>query len=300
MLEIAGLWKRDFQSGQEGYTLAAALLLGKNEVIQQIIPHYKIDALVRIKDTLRYDDREYIQTNLIEAYERLMVFVARHLPDKFYMEGDQRVSLRTRIFREVVANMIVHREYTNAAPCTFIIYSSRLETENANNPHGEGPIDPHNFAPFPKNPLIAKFFIQLGRVEELGSGVLNISRLAKTYAGAGQAAFIEGSTFKTVVPLPEETDGPAVNINDTINDTVNELDDTVNDTIKQRWASIIQSIEAKPGIRMRDLVHNLKVSEITVKRDMQKLKKLAEFRGTQKTGGYFLTAYMQSRLNSKK
>jgi ATP-dependent DNA helicase RecG len=311
MLEIAGLWKRDFQSGQEGYTLAAALLFGKNEVIQQIIPHYKIDALVRIKDQSRYDDREYIQTNLIEAYDRLMTFVSRHLPDKFYMESDQRVSLRTRIFREVVANLIVHREYTNAAPCTFVIYPNRLETENANNPHGEGPIDPHNFAPFPKNPLIAKFFIQLGRVEELGSGVLNISRLAQLYGGTGRASFIEGNTFKAIVPLPQETevhmfseDSPAnypVNYSyDTINDTVNELNDTVNDTVKKRLIHIIQSVGKKPGIRMRELIDALKVSEVTVKRDMQKLKRLVEFRGTQKTGGYFLTEQMQTRLNKRK
>lgn len=181
LLEMAGLWRRDFQSGQEGYTLAAALLLGKDEVIQQILTHYKIDALVRIHNTDRYDDREYIRTNLIEAYEQLMAFVAKHLPDKFYMEGDQRVSLRTKIFREIVANLIVHREYTNAQLCTFIIYNDRIETANANNPHGEGTIDPKNFAPFPKNPAIAKFFIQLGRVDELGSGVLNVNRLIKEY-----------------------------------------------------------------------------------------------------------------------
>jgi predicted HTH transcriptional regulator len=46
-----------------------------------------------------------------------------------------------------------------------------VETENANNPHGEGPIDPANFVPFPKNPLIAKFFIQLGR-SVLENGVI--------------------------------------------------------------------------------------------------------------------------------
>lgn len=121
-------------------------------VIQQILPHYKIDALVRKENVDRYDDREYIQTNLIDAYEKLMDFVAKHLPDKFFIEGDQRVSLRTKIFREVVANLIVHREYTNASPATFIIYKSCLETENANNPNGEGPILPDNFSPYPKNP----------------------------------------------------------------------------------------------------------------------------------------------------
>ncbi|MEZ4828232.1 MAG: putative DNA binding domain-containing protein [Bacteroidia bacterium] len=115
LLEKAGLWKKDFQTGQEGYTLAAALLLGKDEVIQHnlfniILPHYKIDALVRKNNTTRYDDRLYIQTNLVEAYEQLMDFVAKHLPDKFFLQNDQRRSLRTMIFREVIANLIVHRE----------------------------------------------------------------------------------------------------------------------------------------------------------------------------------------------
>jgi ATP-dependent DNA helicase RecG len=43
---------------------------------------------------------------------------------------------------------------------------------NANNPRKEGPIDPDNFTLFPKNPTIAKLFIQLGRAEELSSGYL--------------------------------------------------------------------------------------------------------------------------------
>lgn len=202
VMEISGLWKKDYLSGQEGFTLAAALLLGKDEVIQQIIPHYKIDALVRINNVERYDDRAYIQTNLIEGYELLMDFVNRHLPDKFYLQGDQRISLRTIIFREIAANLIIHREYTNAAPARFVIYADRVETENPNNPHGEGPIDPTNFVPFPKNPLIAKFFIQLGRAEELGSGILTTTRLTKEYAGKGKAVFIEGVTFKMVMPLP--------------------------------------------------------------------------------------------------
>lgn len=105
-----------------------------------------------------------------------MGFVAKHLPDKFYLEGDQRISLRAKIFREVVASLIVHREYTNAHPCSFVIGPAELRAENANNPHGEGPIDLQNFAPFPKNPTIVKFFIQLGRVDELGSGLLNVNK----------------------------------------------------------------------------------------------------------------------------
>ena len=176
LLNKAGLWKKDYQTGQEGYTLAAILLFGKDEVIQQIVPHYKTDALVRIHDKLRYDDREYIQTNLIESYEKLMAFVRKHLPDKFYLEGNQRINLRSKIFREIIANILAHREYSNASPATFIIKNEVIETENANNPHGNGPISVAAFTPFPKNPAIAKFLMQLGWVEELGSGVLNVSK----------------------------------------------------------------------------------------------------------------------------
>ena len=44
----------------------------------------------------------------------------KHLPDKFFLEGMQRVSLRDKIFREIIANMLIHREYTNAFPSSFI------------------------------------------------------------------------------------------------------------------------------------------------------------------------------------
>lgn len=206
MLLKAGMWKRDFSSAQEGYTLAAALLFGKDEVIQSILPHYKIDALVRKEDMNRYDDRLIIQTNLIEAYEQLIDFTAKHLPDKFYMEGDLRISLREKIFREVIANLIIHREYTNAYPATFTIYKDSINVRNANNPHVRGPLHLDSFSPFPKNPYLSKFFIQLGRVEELGSGIINITRYLKKYAPGATPQFIDIDIFETIIPLiPEPT-----------------------------------------------------------------------------------------------
>jgi ATP-dependent DNA helicase RecG len=105
-------------------------------------------------------------------------------------------------FREVVANVIIHREYTNAHPCSFIIQKDKIIVSNANNPHGEEPIDPTNFAPYPKNPTIAKIFIQLGRADELGSGVLNVHKLMKKYVGKGNPSFVEGIVFSMELPIP--------------------------------------------------------------------------------------------------
>ena len=67
-----------------------------------------------------------------------MDFITRHLPDKFYLEGDQRINLRSNIFREIIANILVHREFTDAYPATLTIFADRVETVNANIPNGQG------------------------------------------------------------------------------------------------------------------------------------------------------------------
>ena len=200
LLKSAGLYLRDLQSGKEGITLAGILLLGKDELIFSALPHFKTDAILRRENTDRYDDRDDIRTNLIESYERLMGFIAKHLNDKFYLEMDQRISLRDKIFREVISNILIHREFSNPFPAKLIIENERVYTENSNKPHGNGIIDPSNFSPYPKNPTIAKFFKEIGWVEELGSGIRNIYKYSKAYSGQ-EPTFIESDVFKTIVPL---------------------------------------------------------------------------------------------------
>ena len=283
LLEKAGLWRQDLMTGGEGYTLAAALLFGRDETIQSMLPHYKIDALVRVHDAARYDDRLYIQTNLIDAYDLLMDFFAKHCADKFYLQGTQRISLRSRIFREVAANIIIHREYTNAYPCTVIIRKDVVETENANNPHGEGPLNPDTFSPFPKNPSIAKFFIQLGRAEELGSGVLNVSRYIKEYSGKAAAEFIEGTVFKMNIPVPVLADTQPEQ------PQLGGLNGGLSGGLNSDLEDMLQMIISRPGIKAKELSALLQRPVDTVDKQIAKLadKKIIERRGSKKTGGYY-------------
>ena len=210
LLQIAGFVRKDVFTGKVGYTLATALMFGTDAIIQSVAPGYKFDALLRRRDIDRYDDRLIVRTNLIDAFDLLMGFVEKHLDDPFYLEGTTSISLRARIFRELVANIVAHREYTSAAPATMTIYRDRVEFKNPNIPHGRGPIDPSHFTPYPKNPTICKFLIQLGRYEELGSGVSNVIKYQPFYApGAPLPTFIEDDMFTTIVPSisPRETNG---------------------------------------------------------------------------------------------
>ena len=66
------------------------LLFGKDDVIRSCCPGYITDALYRVENLGRYDDRLQVTTNLIEAYDLLMEFVAKHTSDKFCLINNIR------------------------------------------------------------------------------------------------------------------------------------------------------------------------------------------------------------------
>ena len=202
LLKSCGLYGRDWVSGREGYNLAAVMLLGKDPVISDIVPAYMTDALLRKVNVDRYDDREIIQTNLIESYERLMEFGRKHLPDKFFLEDDQRKSLRNIIVREMIANTLIHREYTSSYQGKFVIEKDQMYVMNASRSMQQGFITPQNLEPNAKNPVIASFFRNIGYADQLGSGVRNLFKYSKYYSGKAPQ-FEEGDVFRITVPLDD-------------------------------------------------------------------------------------------------
>lgn len=200
LLKSAQLYIRDYDTGVEGYTLAAALLLGRDDVIASLCPSYKTDAVVRRENLDRYDDRIVVTTNIVDAYDQLAAFCRKHLPDRFHLEGDQATSPRDIIVRELVSNTLMHREYSSPYPAKIVIGADALVSENASRALFQGRIDPSSFNPMPKNPIIGRFFSQIGLAEELGSGTHNLFKYTQAYSGA-DPILEEGDVFKAVVPL---------------------------------------------------------------------------------------------------
>lgn len=208
LLRSAALYRKDFQTGEEGLTLAAALLFGKDETIQSILPAYKVEAMVRVRNTDRWDDRinPPLRTNLIQTYISLMDFVRKHLPGRFFIdETGQRVDIRELIFREIVGNIIVHREYTNAIATELIITKTKVQATNPNRAMFHGPLDVQAFSPYAKNPTIRKFFTAFGWTDEIGSGVRNVVKYLKHYTPGGTPLFYEDDVFRTEVPLEQSS-----------------------------------------------------------------------------------------------
>ena len=154
LLRSAGLILKDPERQLEGITLAAILLFGKDSTILSVLPQHKTDAIFRVENLDRYDDRDVIITNLLETYDRLIAFGQKHLSDPFVQEGLQSVSARDRILREIFSNSLAHRDYSSGYVAKFVIERNRLYTENANRSHGHGALHLSSFEPYAKNPPI--------------------------------------------------------------------------------------------------------------------------------------------------
>lgn len=213
ILRDVNFLRKDFSTGEEGLTLAAALVFGKDETIGNILPAYKLDVMVRRENLDRWDDRlPPLRTNLVNTYIKVLDFVKTKWPEKFFIEGDQRKDLRELIFRELVANVIIHREYNTALASEIILYKDRVEARNPNRPRFTGPLDLDTFSAEPKNPNIRRFFSELNWADEIGSGVKNINKYLSFYTPGARPSFIEDDPFVTLIPMEVERIGDRYNL----------------------------------------------------------------------------------------
>lgn len=303
LLKSAGLYGRDIATGEEGYNLAAIMLLGKDDVILNVAPAYVTDALVRKVNVDRYDDREIIKTNLIESYNQLLEFGRKNLPDKFFLEGAINKSLRNTIVREMISNTLMHREFTSSYTAKFVIEKNRMYVENANRATQEGFITVDNLEPNPKNPVIAAFFRNIGYADQLGSGVRKLFKYSKYYSGK-DPQFVEDDIFRIIVPLDDEYsfDYSTENRNNTVSEQKNadkmpisadkmpiSADKVPINDLSVQQRSIIQFVERKGQITSRQVEELLEVKQ---RRARGILGELVNMGLLERQGSYKSTVYV--------
>jgi ATP-dependent DNA helicase RecG len=249
VMKSAGLYEEDIVTGNKGFNLAGILLFGKDEIIQQAAPGYVTDCLRRVDNMDRYDDRERVESNLIESFDILMGFIRKHTLDRFFLLDNLNVSVRDHIAKEVVSNILVHREFSGTFPARIIIEKDRLVSENWNRSLRPGRIDPDNFEPHPKNPLLARFFVQIGYADTLGSGVHNLYKFTKIYSG-GEPILTEGDIFRTVIPMQS----------------------SVTSKVTEKETAMLNLISQNKSITQHELAERLSTSRKTVAARIKSLK----------------------------
>lgn len=112
-----------------------------------------------------------------------------------------RASVRDLISREIVSNILVHRDFSSVFPAKVIIEKDWIRTENWCRARRQGNILETEFTPYPKNPILARFFVAVGLADTIGSGVRNLYKYTPIYTACGKPELIEGDVFRINIPV---------------------------------------------------------------------------------------------------
>jgi predicted HTH transcriptional regulator len=211
--------------------------------------------------------------------------------------------------REAIVNSVTHRDYTSNGSVQVMLFRNRLEVWNPGTlPYGLTPeklLQPHPSVP--ANPILANPIYLAGYIERMGTGTRDIVDKCKAI-GLKSPEFIQEEDFKVVLWRKELTDEPInepINIrevsdiqqvkiyslmDEALNEPINEPDEPIK--------SIIGLILNRPGMNRSELVENSGKGFATVKRYLKILKdkNLVEYKGSKKTGGYYLTDETKEKL----
>ena len=98
--------------------------------------------------------------------------------------------------------LYIGREFTSSYVARFVIEKERIVVDNSNRSCHHGNITPQNLMPQAKNPLIADFFKEIGRADELGSGVRNLYKFVRLYSGK-DPMLLDEDIFTLIIPLDD-------------------------------------------------------------------------------------------------
>jgi ATP-dependent DNA helicase RecG len=230
----------------------------------------------RFKSNTTIIDSISLNNDLFTQINDIMDFIRKHLMVEFVITGnlqrEERFDYPEEVIREIVVNMIVHRDYRDSSDSIIKIFDDRIEFVNPGNLYGGLNLKQllsDNYSSKTRNKLIASIFKEVEIIEKYGTG---ISRMLKVCKSSGiQAPQFEESpnSFKVVLFKKK--------INEGVNEGVKNMDD------------LYRFIRLFPGLRAPHISEKTKVPLKTIERWLKKLKseEVVEYIGSPKKGGYF-------------
>lgn len=230
----------------------------------------------RFKDPITIIDNIDINTNLLEQVDLTLDGIKKHLMTEFIITGEPQRTVKydypLEAIREVVINMIVHRDYTDSGNSIIKIFDDKIEFFNPGKLYDDITIEKlqsGNYSSRTRNRAIASAFKEAGIIERYGSGIQRIKDECKVH-GLKEPIFEEFIHGFRVILFKEKIDNGA---NGGITGGINEL----YDFIKQNEGLSAVLLSEKLNIPLR-----------TIQRWIKQLKDEEKivYIGSKKTGGY--------------
>jgi len=260
-------------------TNACHLLFSKNDVFTATIELGRFSDPISIKDGLT------IRSDLFSQVDEVIAFIKKHINKEYIITGEpqreERWQYPLTAIREIVVNMIVHRDYTHYGASSVKIFNDRIEFYNTGKLPDTITIDnilTGDYVSEIRNLKIAAFFKEIKLIEKYGSGFSRIIKAFKAYNLQTPTFENFQSGFRIIVF--------AKNDNDTENVVENVVEDVVEDVVENRSAKIINLIKQNKQISANQIAKLFSITERTAQRDLDKLKNQNKIKrmGSDKTG----------------
>ena len=182
LMRKLGAYRKDRETGEEGFTLAGLLMFGTSIAIKDCAPHFFPDYKEYEPNADRWSNRicpdGTWEANLFQFYRRVLPRLQEALPTPFHLEDGQRQdhTLAHVALREAFANLCVHADYSEEASLKIDKYPNRIVFSNP----GVLLITRDQFfrggESVCRNTSLQQMFMMMGAVEKAGSGVDKILR----------------------------------------------------------------------------------------------------------------------------
>ena len=259
-------------------------------------------------------DDYIVDSDIIEQVEEVMQFIRKHINKALIIvdtqtQNIQRWDYPLDALREIVLNMIVHRDYRAKSESTIKIFSDHILFYNP----GQLPdgitieqLRQNNYVSKPYNKQIAKIFKEMGEIERFGTGVKRVCDMFIDYGLPKPEWLLTADGLVVKVFATPSTENGTLNdengiLNDengTLNGTLNDENGTLNgqlnsaltETLKAKPKLILDYITLNQGVNAQCILNELNIPRDTFNKIIRQLidLNLIERRGSKKTGGYYL------------
>lgn len=268
-------------------TNAALLLFAKNPqryFVSSVVKCMVFPTDIMTKPILSH---QVYQGTLFELVDAAKGFVMQHIDAKVGTRKnsnsvDVEYEIPIEAVAEAIVNACVHRSYESTGSVQVMLFKDRLEVWNPGTlPYGMTTAKLKQLhSSVPVNPILAVPAFLAGYIEHSGTGTTDIVNYCKK-AGLREPEFIQDEDFRVIIwrkgtKMDEPQFGPdaeRVIKSKAQDEPQNEPQNEPDKTTSQRCRILLETIISKPYLTKEDLGKQLGVSESTIKRDIDKLRK---------------------------
>ncbi len=249
---------------------ACHLLFAKNDVFKATIELGRFSTPTLIKDALT------LRTDLFTEIEEVFNFIKKHINKEYIITGspqrEERWQYPMDALREIIINMIVHRDYMHYGDSSVKVYDNNIEFFNPGNLPDTISIEQllqGNYISQTRNKKLASIFKESGVIEKYGSGIKRIQQQFIAYGLQPPVFENFQHGFRVVVSAIEHKVVEKV-----VEKVVDKVVDKVIETMSVNQGKIIELIKKNTFISANKLSIEIGISQRKVQENIQKLKEL--------------------------